>query len=86
MTVPAAIGRIFGRSLRAGRRRRPQTNNHRSARLGQARGRVECQHGLEMLQEVRGPRRITLASDKGYDTAAFVASCRAFNAASRGAE
>ena len=35
--------------------------------------------GLEMLQEVRGPGRITVAGDKGYDTAAFVASCRALN-------
>jgi hypothetical protein len=32
-----------------------------------------------MLQETRGPRRITVAGDKGYDTAAFVASCRALN-------
>src|ERR1700751_1737536 len=46
-------------------------------RVGQASGRAECEQGLEMLQELRGPRRITVASDKGYDTAAFVASCRA---------
>jgi hypothetical protein len=38
-----------------------------------------CEQGLEMLQAVRGPRRITVAGDKGYDTAAFVASCRAPN-------
>jgi len=30
-----------------------------------------------MLQELRGLRRITVAGDKGYDTAAFVTSCRA---------
>src|SRR6202049_2890114 len=46
-------------------------------RVGQASGRAESAQGLEMLQEVRGPRRITVAGDKGYDTAAFVASCRA---------
>jgi len=48
-------------------------------RVGQAGGRAECEQGLEMLQELRGPRRITVAGDKGYDTAAFVASCRALN-------
>ena len=48
-------------------------------RMGQASGRAECEQGLEMLQEIRGPRRITVAGDKGYDTAAFVASCRALN-------
>ena len=48
-------------------------------RLGQASGRAESEQGLEMLQELRGPRRITVAGDKGYDTAAFVASCRALN-------
>jgi transposase len=48
-------------------------------RVGQASGRAECEQGLEMLQEVRGARRTTVAGDKGYDTAAFVASCRALN-------
>jgi IS5 family transposase len=48
-------------------------------RVGQASGRAECEQGLEMLQELRGPRRITVADDKGYDTAAFVTSCRALN-------
>src|SRR6202167_5246116 len=48
-------------------------------RVGQASGRAESEQGLEMLQELRGPRRITVAGDKGYDTAAFVASCRALN-------
>src|ERR1700734_3981777 len=46
-------------------------------RVGQVSGRAECEQGLEMLRAVRGPRRITVAGDKGYDTAAFVASCRA---------
>jgi hypothetical protein len=48
-------------------------------RVGQAGGRAECARGLEMLQEVHGSRRITVAGEKGYDTAAFVASCRALN-------
>ena len=48
-------------------------------RVGQANGRAESEQGLEMLQELRRPRRITVAGDKGYDTAAFVASCRALN-------
>jgi transposase len=46
-------------------------------RVGQASGRAECEQGLEMPRAVRGPRRITVAGDKGYDTAAFVANCRA---------
>ena len=32
-----------------------------------------------MLHEVRGPRRIAVAVTRFYDTAAFVASCRALN-------
>ena len=48
-------------------------------RVGQASGRAECEQGLDMLQEIRGPRRITVAGDKGYATAAFVASCRTLN-------
>ena len=32
-----------------------------------------------MLQAVHGAHRVTVAGDKGYDTAAFVASCRALN-------
>jgi hypothetical protein len=48
-------------------------------RVGQASGRAESEQGLEMLQGLRGPRRITVAGDKGYDTAAFVASCRVLN-------
>ena len=48
-------------------------------RVGQASGRAACEQGLAMLQEVRGPLRITVAGDKGCDTAAFVVSCRALN-------
>src|SRR6266581_1230106 len=48
-------------------------------RVGQATGRAEYEQGLDMLQEIRGLRRITVAGDKGYDTAAFVTSCRALN-------
>ena len=33
-------------------------------RVGQASGRAESEQGLEMLQELRGPRRITVAGDK----------------------
>lgn len=48
-------------------------------RVGQATGRAEREHGLAMLQELGGARRITVAGDKGYDTEEFVASCRALN-------
>ena len=48
-------------------------------RVGQASGRAECEQALEMLHEVRGPRRITVAGDKGYDHAGLVAGCRALN-------
>jgi IS5 family transposase len=48
-------------------------------RLGQATGRAEREHGLELLQTVRVARRITVAGDKGFDTAEFVAGCRALN-------
>jgi len=49
-------------------------------RIGQATGRAEREHGLEMLHELGGRRRVTVAGDKGYDTADFVAGCRALNA------
>jgi transposase len=48
-------------------------------RVGRASGRAECEQGLEMLRAVHGPRRITVAGDKGYDVAAFVTNCRALN-------
>ena len=48
-------------------------------RVGQATGRAECEQGLEMLEGVGGLHRITVAADKGYDRAEFVAGCRALN-------
>ncbi len=49
-------------------------------RVGQATGRAECEQALEMLEGVGGLHRITVAADKGFDTAEFVAGCRALNA------
>jgi transposase len=48
-------------------------------RVGPAAGRAEREHGLAMLQELGATRRITVAGDKGYDSAAFVAGCRELN-------
>ncbi len=48
-------------------------------RVGQATGRAECEQGLEMLEGVGGVHRITVAADKAYDRAEFVAGCRALN-------
>jgi len=48
-------------------------------RLGQATGRAECEQGLDLLQELDGLHRVTVAADKAYDTAEFVAGCRALN-------
>jgi IS5 family transposase len=48
-------------------------------RVGQATGRAECEQGLELLEGVGGVHRITVAADKGYDRAEFVAGCRALN-------
>jgi transposase len=48
-------------------------------RVGPATGRAEREHGLAMLQELGGARRITVAGDKGYDSAGFVAGCRELN-------
>jgi Transposase DDE domain len=48
-------------------------------RLGQATGRAECEQGLQMLQQLRRSSRITVAGDKGYDVAGFVAGCRSIN-------
>src|SRR5271169_6133614 len=48
-------------------------------RVGQTSGRAECEQGLEMLEGVGGLHRITVAADKGYDRAEFVAGCRALN-------
>jgi len=48
-------------------------------RVGQATGRAECEQGLAMLEGIGGLNRITVAADKGYDRAEFVAGCRALN-------
>ena len=48
-------------------------------RVGQASGRAEREQGLAMLEAVCGQQRITVAGDKGYDTAEFVTGCRALN-------
>ena len=48
-------------------------------RVGPATSRAEREHGLAMLQELGGARRITVAGDKGYDTSGFVAGCRELN-------
>jgi transposase len=48
-------------------------------RVGPATGRAECEQGLELLEGVGGVHRITVAADKGYDRAEFVAGCRALN-------
>jgi IS5 family transposase len=48
-------------------------------RVGQATGRAECAQGLAMLEGVGRLHRITVAADKGYDRAEFVAGCRALN-------
>jgi transposase len=42
-------------------------------------GFAERREALKMLRKVAGPRRKTVAADKGYDTKAFVADCRGMN-------
>lgn len=49
----------------------------RSADVSLASGRGEREAALEMLGELGGRRRRTLATDKAYDTADFVVACRA---------
>jgi IS5 family transposase len=48
-------------------------------RVGAATGHAEREQGLGMLDALGGARRITVAGDKGYDSAGFLASCRALN-------
>lgn len=48
----------------------------RRARVSLANGRGERETTLAMLSELGGRRRRTLAADKAYDTADFVAACR----------
>lgn len=44
-------------------------------------GRGEREAALAMLSKLGGHRRRTLAADKAYDTADFVAACRALGVA-----
>lgn len=48
----------------------------RDARLSLATGHGERDTALAMMGDLKGQRRRTLAADKGYDTANFVAGCR----------
>ena len=48
-----------------------------NAKLTQADGYAERSAALEMLSELPGQHRVTLGADRGYDTADFVAGCRA---------
>ena len=50
-----------------------------NAEVLEANGRAERDAALVMLEEVPGDSRITVAGDKGYDTAEFVAECRHMN-------
>ena len=42
----------------------------------EATGTAERYAALEMLQEIPGSKRVTVAGDKGFDTADFVRECR----------
>lgn len=46
-------------------------------RLTQATGTAECEAALDMLSALPGEVRKTVAADKNYDNAGFVAACRA---------
>jgi transposase len=48
-------------------------------RISEANGRAEPATALAMLADVPTKGRITVAADKAYDTAGFVAGCRAMN-------
>jgi transposase len=48
----------------------------RAARVSRATGYGERETALTLLKQLRGRRRRTLAADKAYDTADFVAACR----------
>jgi hypothetical protein len=48
--------------------------------IAEANGRAERRAAIEMVdQNLPGTSRITLGADKAYDTADFVATCRALN-------
>ena len=50
-----------------------------NAEVLEANGRAERDAALVMLEQVPGDGRITVAGDKGFDTADFVAECRHMN-------
>ena len=50
-----------------------------AAQVTQASGTAERSAAIEMLSELSGPRRCTLAADKGYDTREFVRQTRELN-------
>lgn len=47
-----------------------------NAMVWEANGRAERDTALLMLEQILGQRRLTVAGDKGFDTAEFVAECR----------
>ena len=47
--------------------------------LPQATGCAEREHGLAMLGELSAACQITVAGDRGYNSAGFAAGCRALN-------
>ena len=46
------------------------------SRVWEASGIAERYAALEMLQDLPGGKRVTVAGDKGFDTADFVRECR----------
>lgn len=50
-----------------------------AGQVTQATGKAEREAALDMLREIAGDKRITLGSDKGYDTRKFVGEMRAIN-------
>jgi len=49
-------------------------------RVSLANGKAEREAAADMIQQIPGNKRITIAGDKGYDTADFVSLCRVCNA------
>lgn len=50
------------------------------SRLTQASGTAEREAALEMVENIPGTKRVTLAADRGYDTAGFVSGLRSLRA------
>jgi transposase len=50
------------------------------SRLTRATGKAEREAALEMVEDIPGIKRVTLAADKNYDTAEFVSKLRNLNA------